>query len=129
MAAATILVSEVDPDVRRLLVMLIERLGYEAIVLEPDVVIPPQADLLLVEPESTIGLEHARLVRAYFPDLPVLCLNALPEAGSFLTKGPLGFLQKPFTVDVLRTTVHAALCNSPVQGRRRTVVCGSHPAG
>jgi hypothetical protein len=62
MAAATILVSEVDPDVRRLLVMLIERLGHEAVVLDPDLVVPPPADLLLVEPESTIGLEHARLV-------------------------------------------------------------------
>jgi len=114
METATILVSEVDPDVRRLLVVLIERLGHEALVLDPDVVVPPSADLLLVEPESTIGLEHARLVRAYFPDLPVLCLNALPEAGNFLTRGPLGYLQKPFTVDVMRTTVQAALGMSPV---------------
>jgi CheY-like chemotaxis protein len=114
MEAATILVSETDPDVRRLLVVLIERLGHTAIVLDPDVLIPPGGDLLLVEPESTIGLEHARLVRAYFPDLPVLCMNALPEAGSFLTGGPLGYLQKPFTVDVMRTTVQASLCKSPV---------------
>jgi CheY-like chemotaxis protein len=114
MAAATILVSDVDPDVRRLLVVLIERLGHEALVLDPDVVVPPRADLLLVEPESTIGLEHARLVRTYFPDLPVLCMNALPAAGSFLTQGPLGYLQKPFTVDVMRTTVQAALGMSPV---------------
>jgi DNA-binding NtrC family response regulator len=78
------------------------------------VAVPPCADLLLVEPESTIGLEHARLVRAYFPDLPVLCMNALPEAGSFLTRGPLGYLQKPFTVDVMRTTVQSALGMSPV---------------
>ena len=79
MAMATILVSEADPDVRRLLVVLIERLGHEAVVLDPDVVVPPRADLLLVEPESAVCLEHARLVRAYFPDLPVLCMNALPD--------------------------------------------------
>jgi hypothetical protein len=114
MEAATILLSEVDPDVRRLLVVLIERLGHEALVLDPDVEVPPSADLLLVEPESAIGLEHARLVRAYFPNLPVLCMNALPEAGSFLTRGPLGYLQKPFTVDVMRKTVQAALGKSPV---------------
>jgi DNA-binding response OmpR family regulator len=114
MAAARILVSETDPDVRRLLVVLIERLGHEALVLEPDVEVPPNGDLLLVEPESTIGLDHARLVRAYFPDLPVLCLNALPDAGRFLTRGPLAYLQKPFTVDVMRTTVQAALGRSPV---------------
>jgi CheY-like chemotaxis protein len=115
MEAATILVSETDPDVRRLLVVLIERLGHTALVLDPEVLVPPTADLLLVEPESTIGLEHARLVRAYFPDLPVLCMNALPEAGSFLAVGgPLGYLQKPFTIDVMRTTVQAALAKSPV---------------
>ena len=114
METATILVSETDPDVRRLLVVLIERLGHTAIVLDPDIAVPPAADLLLVEPESTVCLEHARLVRAYFPDLPVLCMNALPDAGSFLTRGPLGYLQKPFTVDVMRTTVRAALPNSPV---------------
>jgi DNA-binding NtrC family response regulator len=114
MAMATILVSETDPDVRRLLVVLIERLGHKALVLDPDVEVPPRADLMLVEPESTVCLEHARLVRAYFPDLPVLCMNALPDAGSFLTRGPLGYLQKPFTVDVMRTTVQTALGMSPV---------------
>jgi CheY-like chemotaxis protein len=111
---ATILVSEVDPDVRRLLVVLIEHLGHEAVVLDPDVMVPPRADLLLVEPESAIGLEHARLVRTYSPDLPVLCLNALPDAGSFLTRGPVGYLQKPFTVDAMRTTLQAALGKSPI---------------
>jgi len=115
MEAATILVSEADPDVRLLLVVLIQRLGHEALVLDPDVLVPPRGDLLLVEPESAVGLEHARLVRAYFPDLLVLCLNALPEAGSFLTRGPLGYLQKPFTVDVMRSTVQAALGKSPVK--------------
>ena len=115
MATAKILVSEADRDVQRLLVVLIERLGHEALVLEPDVLVPPHADLMLVDPESRVCLEHARLVRAYFPDLPVLCMNALPEAGGFLTRGgPLGYLAKPFTVDVMRTTVQAALGMSPV---------------
>jgi CheY-like chemotaxis protein len=114
MEAATILVSETDPDVRRLLVVLIERLGHTALVLDPEVLVPPSGDLLLVEPESAVGLEHARLVRAYFPDLPVLCMNALPAAGNFLTAGPLAYLQKPFTVDVMRTTVQATLGMSPV---------------
>jgi CheY-like chemotaxis protein len=114
MAMAKILVSEADPDVRRLLVVLIERLGHEAVVLDPDVVVPPSADLMLIEPESTVCLEHARLVRAYFPELPVLCLNALPEAGRFLMRGPLAYLQKPFTVDALRATVQGTLGMSPV---------------
>lgn len=114
MAMARILVSEADPDVRRLLVVLIERLGHEAIVLDADVVVPPRADLMLVEPQSDMCLDHARLVRAYFPDLPVLALNALTDAGGFLERGPFGYLQKPFTVDVMRATVQGALGLSPV---------------
>jgi CheY-like chemotaxis protein len=106
---AKILVSEADPDVRRLLVLLLERLGHEAIVLDPDVAVPPCADLLLVEPESPACLEQARLVRAYCPGLPVLALNALPEEGEFLSRGPLGYLQKPFSVETMRTTVQRAL--------------------
>jgi CheY-like chemotaxis protein len=111
---ARILVSEADPDVRRLLVVLIERLGHEAIVLDFDVVVPPAADLLLVEPDSPLCLEHARLVRTYYPELPVICLTALPDNGCFLKRGPLGFLQKPFTVDLMRSTVQGALGISPV---------------
>ena len=65
MAMAKILVSEADPDVRRLLVVLIERLGHEAVVLDRDVTVPPCADLLLVEPESAECLENARLARTY----------------------------------------------------------------
>jgi CheY-like chemotaxis protein len=106
---AKILVSEADPDVRRLLVLLLERLGHEAVVLEADVAVPACADHLLVEPESPACLEQARRVRAYFPDLPVLALNALPAEGDFLTRGPLAYLQKPFTVETMRTTVQQVL--------------------
>lgn len=113
MAMAKILVSEADPDVRRLLVVLIERLGHEAVVLDRDVTVPPRADLLLVEPESDECLENARLARTYFPDLPVLCFNALPAAGRFLLRGPLTYLQKPFSVEHLQASLHDALAMSP----------------
>jgi len=47
---AKILVSEADPDVRRLLIVLVQRLGHEAVVIDPHVEVPPRADLLLAEP-------------------------------------------------------------------------------
>ena len=53
---AKILVSEADPDVRRLLIVLVRRLGHEAVVIDPDVAVPPRADLLLAEP-GTQALE------------------------------------------------------------------------
>jgi CheY-like chemotaxis protein len=114
MAMAKILVSEADPDVRRLLVVLIERLGHEAIVLDADVEVPPRPDLMLVEPEAEVCLEEARLVLAYHPETPVLCLNAIPEAGAFLKRGgPLGYLQKPFSLEHMRSTVRDALLGAP----------------
>lgn len=110
---ARVLVSEVDPDVRRLLVALLERLGHQASVLQNDVVVPPRADVLIVDPIARTSVEHARLVRAFFPELPVLCLNPLPADAGFLGRGRTSYLPKPFAPDQLATAVDAAVA-SPV---------------
>lgn len=107
MASSKVLISEVDPDVRRLLVVLVERLGHEAIVLREDVVVPPRADLLLVEPLAQSGLEHIRLVRAFFPEMPVVCLNPLPDEAGFLGRKPLEYLSKPFAPEALAARLAA----------------------
>ena len=106
---ASILVSEVDPDVRRLLVLLVERCGCSPVVLHPDVVIPPRADALVVDPVSPVGIEHARLVRVFSPELPVICLNSLPDAARFLERGPTFFLPKPFAPEELTAVIETAL--------------------
>jgi DNA-binding response OmpR family regulator len=108
-AVASILISEVDPDVRRLLVVLIERLGHVAAVLPDDVVVPPRADLLIVDPVAPAGVEHVRLIRAFFPEQPVLCLNPLPEPAGLLGRGPTSFLPKPFSPERLGAAVDRAL--------------------
>lgn len=95
-AMARVLVSEVDPEVRRQLVRVIERLGHEAAVLSEGSPVPPRADVLVVDPVHRQGVEHARLVRAFFPELPVLCLNPLPESAGFLGRGPTAYLPQPF---------------------------------
>src|SRR3954469_26013154 len=101
MASSRVLISEVDPDVRRLLVKLVERLGYEAIGLRADVVVPPRADILLVEPVAAMGLEHAGLSRPFLPKMPFICLNPLPDNSGFLGRGPTFFLPKPFAPEAL----------------------------
>jgi DNA-binding response OmpR family regulator len=111
---ASILVSEVEPDVRRLLVTLVERAGHEAIVLRPDVAVPPRADLLLVEPLAPSGREHARLVRAFHPELPIVYLNPLPGADGRLAAGPAFFLPKPFPPEELEAVLEQALARAPV---------------
>ena len=113
---ASILISEVEPDVRRLLAVMVTRLGHDAVVLERDVAVPPRGDLLLVEPASRQGLRHARVVRAFFPELPVVCLSSLPEDAGLAGHGRLRFLPKPFTLDGLQAVLEAALetTGSPV---------------
>jgi hypothetical protein len=49
---ASILLSEADPDVRRLLVVLLERIGHTAIVLDGCIGVHPSADLSPVNPRS-----------------------------------------------------------------------------
>jgi CheY-like chemotaxis protein len=106
---ASILLSEADPDVRRLLKLLLERLGHEAIVLDGGSEVPPSADLLLLEPASPAFLEQARLARLLHPHLPVVCVSILPSRGAFLELGPLIHLEKPFTISALSDAIERAL--------------------
>ena len=76
---AKILVSEADPDVQRLLTVLVRRLGHEAVVIDPDVAVPPRADLLLAEH----GTEA--------PELPLVSTR------------------KPFTLSQLRSAIELSL--------------------
>jgi CheY-like chemotaxis protein len=111
---ASILLSEADPDVRRLLVVLLERLGHEAIVLEGGVATPPPADLMLLEPAAPDRLEQARAIRADQPSLPVVCVSVLPYEARFLAQGPLGHLTKPFTAAELDDVIEAALASADI---------------
>jgi len=109
MTVASVLISEAEPDVRRLLAVMVERLGHDAVVLERDLVAPPRGDLLVVEPSAGPGLEHARLVRAFFPDVPVICFGPLPGDAGLLGRGPLTYLAKPFTLEQLGAVLDVAL--------------------
>jgi hypothetical protein len=80
---AKILISEADPDVRRLLIVLVRRLGHEAVVIDPEVAVPPRGDLLLAEP--------GRFARTHVPELPVVCTS------------------KPFTVAQMRRRIEHSL--------------------
>ena len=116
MTVASLLISEAEPDVRRLLAVMAERLGHDAVVLEHDLVAPPRGDILVVEPAAGPGLEHARLVRAFFPDVPIVCLGPLPGDAGLLERGPLHYLPKPFTLEQLGAVLDVALeqTGSPV---------------
>jgi DNA-binding NtrC family response regulator len=110
---ASILICEADPDVRRLLTVLMERLGHEAITLDRHVEAPPRGDLLLLEPLAPWCVEQARLARLFFPELPIVCMGQIPEGTDFLGHGIVALLEKPFTVEALEMAV-TALTPSPV---------------
>ena len=80
---ASILICEADPDVRRLLTVLMERLGHEAITLDRHVEAPPRGDLLLLEPLAPWCVEQARLVRMFFPEIPIVCMGQIPDGTGF----------------------------------------------
>lgn len=109
---ASVLVSEVERDVRRLLTTLVERQGHEAVVLEPDVIVPPRADVLLVDPAAQVSAMHVRLVRAFFPGLPLVCMSPLPIELGRIGRGPVFFLPKPFAPDGLAAMLERALEHS-----------------
>ena len=109
---ASVLISEVERDVRRLLVLLVERRGHAAIALDVNVVVPPRADVLLVDPVAPASVEHARLARSLFPELAVVCLNPLPNAAAFLGGARTYFLPKPFAPDQLDAVLERALAAS-----------------
>lgn len=109
---ANILLSEADPDVRRLLAILLERLGHDVIVLDGGPELPPPGDLMLLEPSSPEHLEQAQLARELDPSLPIVCVSILPAEARFLALGPLAHLVKPFTFDQLDATIRAALVPS-----------------
>jgi DNA-binding response OmpR family regulator len=106
---ARILLSESDPDVRRLLTLLLERIGHEVVVLDARLGAAPPADLMVLEPASQLGLDHARLARAAQPELPILCVSVLPDDAQFLELGPLSYLAKPFALDALCSAVDRTL--------------------
>jgi CheY-like chemotaxis protein len=110
---ASILVSEADPDVRRLLMVLVERLGHAPVVLTRNGEAPPRADLLLLEPSASWCLEQAQLARLFFPELPIVCMGMPPDGADFLAEGRVAFLEKPFSLEALEAAV-TALAPSPV---------------
>ena len=106
---ANILLGEENPEVRRLLVALLEQLGHEPIVLGSGSEVPPRADLLLLEPGWPHGLDQARIARARYPALPIVYMSMLPPNARFVTLGPNTYLTKPFTLEGLNTAIETAL--------------------
>ncbi len=97
----TILILEPDPDLRELLRLSLETIGYAPLLadsLEGDL---PDAELLLVEPQWQPALAAARRLRESRPDLPIVCASVRPVTAAAESLGPAQVLLKPFLLGEL----------------------------
>lgn len=106
---ARILLSERDPVVRRLLVILIEQLGHEAVVIEDSSDERVRGDLLLIDAAPPRAIERARNMCRLDWATPIVCIDGLPEPTSVAGLGPVGYLPKPFTIAMVERTINATL--------------------
>jgi PAS domain S-box-containing protein len=118
---AVILVVEDDPDVRRLVVRLIDRLGYETLEAEEAhaalaiLDVRPDVDLLftdLVLPGGTTGAELAREARRRRPSLRVLYSSGYSRdvlAGEGRLDDEVALVEKPFEKSTLALALRGAL--------------------
>jgi DNA-binding response OmpR family regulator len=106
---ASILLLESDPDVRRLLRILLTDLGHSAVALEVEQEVSAGTDCLLLDPVSQIHLEQARRAREADPTLAIVYTSFLKDDDRDLMTGPSIYLQKPFTGDELDASISLAL--------------------
>jgi CheY-like chemotaxis protein len=50
-------------------------------------------------------VRQARLARLFFPQIPLLCMGAAPDAAEFLADGVVAYLEKPFTIEALQAAI------------------------
>lgn len=79
-----------------------ERLGHVPVAHARDgAERPPDADVLLLEPALTGGLELARALRERRPDAEIVVCSIYPPSEDILALRPAAHLEKPFTREAL----------------------------
>lgn len=87
-----VLIAEPNDDVRALLELTVQRLGYEA-VSPQDAPGRSDVDAMLLEPACAIGRS---VLRGFGDDaLPVICLSIYPREKGFEPRASVAYLMKP----------------------------------
>ena len=93
-----VLISEPNAEVRRLLELTVERLGYE-LVKAPPAGPPPAADAVLLEP--AFPESHTLLHRFGDEVPPVVCLSVYPREAGLAPPESVAYLVKPSSTAAL----------------------------
>jgi len=121
MSPARIAIAEPDPDIAALFAAVVARLGHQPIVIRRSAD-TATADVLLLEPADTAGLELASELRGREPGLQIVCVSRRSPNEEALLLDPIRFLVKPVRLDDLRAAVRAAATaasNAPAPGAGR----------
>jgi DNA-binding response OmpR family regulator len=104
-----ILIAEPHGDVRALLEVVVERLGFQPVTKTrlDDMFLP--VDAVIVEPAAPTALLIARGLRDRHPDVPIICVSIFPPEPTALELEPLAYLEKPFGLGELEGILRTAL--------------------
>lgn len=133
-----LLIVDDEPNIRRILQMAFEKVGYVASTAED---VPTALDMIGEDvPDCVItdvtmpgvtGYELLREVKATRPDLPVVIMTAfgtIPQAVQAIRDGAFEYVTKPFDLDALKRIVAAAIDEpAPVRASKPTTKASHTP--
>ena len=114
-----LLIVDDEPNIRRILQMAFEKVGYVAVTAED---VPMALEMIDTEsPDCVItdvtmpgmtGYELLREVKSTRPDMPIVIMTAfgtIPQAVQAIRDGAFEYVTKPFDLDALKRIVAAAI--------------------
>jgi hypothetical protein len=126
------MISDPHPVVRRMLVRIVARLGYEPMLVDESTT-PAKlrsADVLLVEPNSPAQIALTRTARAANPALAIISEGAVTLPGGIYRHGdgPIVHLAKPFTIEQLDGALQRVFVHRDRPRRTRAGASGAQPS-
>ncbi len=132
-----LLIVDDEPNIRRILQMAFEKVGYVATTAED---VPTALELIEAETPDCIitdvtmpgltGYDLQREVRSRHPHIPVIIMTAfgtIPQAVQAIRDGAFEYVTKPFDLDTLKRIVGAALDEPATATRSPKAKLASRP--
>ena len=130
-----VLVVDDEPNIRRILQVAFDKVGYKTLTAEDGAhalatLDSEQVDLVLtdVTMPGITGYELLREIKSKRPDLPVVIMTAygtIPQAIQAIRDGAFEYVTKPFDLDVVKKIVQVALTAPPPAKKQKSKTADS----